>query len=76
MSTTSTTIRIPNRELPKAGYGGTEAYKACDDLEDRLDSEAGVKARCYADSFNLTIEVDTDFLIDTVNFLKQIKLLN
>ncbi len=72
----TSTIRIANRELAKAGYDASKAYEACDDIEERLDTESAVKARCYADSFTFTIEVGTDFLIDTVNFLQKIKLLN
>ncbi|MFS4583770.1 hypothetical protein [Phaeobacter sp. C3_T13_0] len=44
------------------------AFSPCE-IESRMDSEAGVKARVFKDSAYLTIQVPAAFSVDTANWL-------
>ncbi|KZK84935.1 hypothetical protein PsAD13_01469 [Pseudovibrio sp. Ad13] len=71
----TSTIRIAAHDLGKAGFDEHRPYEACDPIACELDDKAAVKARVNADSMTLTVEVNTDQLIDAATTLRELGLI-
>ncbi|SFK16715.1 hypothetical protein SAMN04488518_102482 [Pseudovibrio ascidiaceicola] len=71
----TSTIRIAAQDLAKAGFNANRPYEACDLIAIALDDKAAVKARVNADSMTLTVEVNTNQLLDAANTLRELGLI-
>ncbi|WP_108819283.1 hypothetical protein [Pseudovibrio sp. Alg231-02] len=71
----TSTIRIVVQQLPRAGFDEHRSYEACDPIASELDDKAAVKARVNADSMTLTVEVNTDQLLDAATTLRELGLI-
>ncbi|KZL21946.1 hypothetical protein [Pseudovibrio sp. Ad37] len=71
----TSTIRIAAHDLAKAGFNANRPYEACDPIAVALDDKAAVKARVNADSMTLTVEVNTNQLLDAVTTLRGLGLI-
>ncbi|SFL20954.1 hypothetical protein SAMN04488518_12221 [Pseudovibrio ascidiaceicola] len=57
-------VRIAAHNFAKAGFDVIRPYEACDPIAHALDDKAAVKAWVNADSMTLTVEVNTNQILD------------
>ncbi|WP_057465059.1 hypothetical protein [Pseudovibrio sp. POLY-S9] len=71
----TSTIRIAAHDLAKVGFDEHRPYEACDPIAHALDDKAAIKARVNADSMTLTVEVNTNQLLDAATTLRELGLI-
>ena len=70
-----TVIHIERSTMPKH-FDQSRIQTVVDEIEMALLDEAGVYARVYANSVELTVKVPTNNLVDTVDTLKDLYLIS